>query len=69
VSSIQSNRIKNLKALIKKHGSAVELSKATNTYTGYFSHVIGGRRNLGDKLARRIEDSLGLQTGWMDKSH
>lgn len=35
----------------------------------YLSHMKNDRYALGDALARRIENALGLSVGWMDIAH
>lgn len=35
----------------------------------YLSHIKCNRKNIGNNLARAIEESLGLAHGWMDREH
>lgn len=35
----------------------------------YLSHIKCNRKNIGNNVARAIEESLGLAHGWMDREH
>jgi hypothetical protein len=35
----------------------------------YLSHIKCNRKNIGNNVARAIEDALGLAHGWMDREH
>lgn len=35
----------------------------------YLSHLKCERKNMGSSIARSIEETLGLDHGWMDKTH
>ena len=35
----------------------------------YFGHIKQGRRNVGNALARNVEETFRLPVGWMDVSH
>lgn len=35
----------------------------------YLSHLKCGRKNMGNVTARGIEETLGLEHGWMDRMH
>jgi hypothetical protein len=35
----------------------------------YLSHIKCNRKNIGNNVARTIEEALGLQYGWMDREH
>lgn len=35
----------------------------------YLSHIKCNRKNIGNNVARTIEDALGLAHGWMDREH
>lgn len=35
----------------------------------YFSHIKNERKQVGNDLARRTEEALGLETGWLDVEH
>lgn len=59
----------NLEYLLKKYESGANLGRLTGISSNYLSHVKCGRRNLGDRLARKIETHLGLPNNWMDKKN
>jgi hypothetical protein len=44
-------------------GELVEVSEAT---VSRWFQTGAGRKNIGEKVARRIEDKLGLPRGWLD---
>ena len=35
----------------------------------YLSHIKCKRKNIGNNVARTIEEALGLPNGWMDREH
>jgi len=35
----------------------------------YLSHLKCGRKNMGNSIARSIEETLSLEHGWMDRTH
>ena len=59
----------NVAYLLRKHGSQTKLGILTETPASYFSQVVNGTRNLGDGVARRIENKLTLPRGWLDQPH
>lgn len=61
----------NLKAAIKQAGGANLLAGKINSSPSYFSQIINPthRAQVGHKLARRIEQALELESGWMDVYH
>jgi len=73
--NISEIRRENLKSVIRDHYDGVsrrlalklELnpSHISRLYTDNEEH----RRNMGDKLARRIEEATGLKNGWLDIPH
>ena len=69
VEEIYKIRHSNLEYLLKKYESGANLGKLTEISSSYLSHVKAGRRNLGDKLARKIEINLELPSTWMDRKH
>jgi len=70
-------RYKNLQKLGAKFGQLSVLSEKLqserpNDFTNarYFYQVKPeGRRTIGDKMARFLEEALELEHGWMDKDH
>lgn len=76
--TIYDTRRANLLALINQYGSIAELNAATGrkrqdaSLSLVKSKAIGYRgktRNMGDRLARTIEEKLHLPRGWMDAEH
>ena len=71
---IRDIRLANLKTLIRERAGGnnakfVELA-GLESHTALL-HVTGPRRtrNLGSRLARKIEHNLNLGAGWMDRDH
>lgn len=56
----------NLDGLIAQFGTIAALAKATGTVANYLSQVRNGHRDMGDDIARRLEDALNKKTGWLD---
>jgi transcriptional regulator with XRE-family HTH domain len=69
--SIQDIRRANLRLMVRKTGSQTELAKLVGTNRLYLSQILSATtaRNLGDKLARKIEKSMTLSEGWMDRDN
>lgn len=66
----------NLEALYEERQKASGMTKAQfaeliDTSPAAFSQLLGPNpnRNIGDKLARKIENALGLSFGWLDVLH
>lgn len=69
-------RRNNLIRLIDEAGGRPALCRRTEVSDAYISLVINRRpssrgkpRQLGDKVARKIEVAMGKPAGWMDASH
>ena len=56
-------RLENLRALGR---SPTELSTAMGTSYQYWRDMLGGRKSFGEKIARDLEDKLGLPRGCLD---
>lgn len=59
----------NLIHLLETAGvSGKEFAKRVDMNPGYLSQILGpkGAKNLGETIARRIEEKLGIERGWMD---
>ncbi len=63
-------RLARLLELIGKFGQK-ELADRVDIDTAYISQIKNPNnpKNMGEKLARRIERALALPTGWMDRLH
>ncbi len=64
-------RKSNLSRLIKEQfeGTQRRLADAIDRQPDYISRVLKGTKNVGEKLAREIEQTLGLSVGWLDTLH
>lgn len=63
---IKTIRRNNLRALIARHGSQKQLADDAGLSVAHVSHMNTGHRAVGDKIARQVEQQLGLPFGWMD---
>lgn len=72
MSSISEVRRANLRALIseKYEGNRSSFSRATKKNVNLINLVLSNnpdhRRNIGERLARDLEQAVGLPTGWLD---
>ena len=74
--TVQDNRRINLERLITEVGSAAALARLTDTDPAYLSQIRtkvrtprGTVRNIGENLARRLEEGTNKPYGWMDLAH
>ena len=66
---LHDQRSTNLKALIAKHGASKLAAKLGHSGPSYLSQLTSGNRPITEKAARKIEEGLNLEPGWMDVSH
>ena len=68
---IKEIRLKNLLNLIKQEGSQIAFCRKVDIDSSHISQIKNpnNKKNLGEKLARKIESALNLPTGWMDRDH
>lgn len=59
-------RLTNLLALAAGYKRNSQFCERIGMNPTYFSQVKTGRKSIGDELARRIEQSLGLPRGYLD---
>lgn len=59
-------RLENLMALAAGYKRNFEFCETIGMNPTYFSQVKTGRKAIGDELARRIEQALNLQRGYLD---
>lgn len=59
-------RLNNLLALAGKYGRIVEFCERINMNPSYFSQIKSGKKAIGDDIARKVEEKLGLARGYMD---
>ena len=65
--SANNKRIKNLKELAGSYQKQSEFEAEAGISKGYLSHIFSGKRGLSDGFCRKIEKSLGLKEGQLDK--
>lgn len=65
---ITSLRRQKLSQIIQQEGSQAAVAHKLDTDPSYLSQIMSkkGRRNVGEALARRIEERFNKQPGWMD---
>jgi len=66
---IKEIRRNNLELAIKKIGSAAKLYAASGVSPSAISQMRSGTKNIGEKIARKIETALTLPVAWMDQAH
>ena len=59
-------RRNNLRLLVEQAGSQRKLADICNLAPAHVSQIITRARTMGDEVARRIEQELNLDIGWMD---
>jgi hypothetical protein len=59
----------NLHGLIDEFGTIESLARATGTVANYLSQIKGGSREMGDAVARKMEQRMAKERGWMDSPH
>ena len=77
VSTAASIRIQNLEELIRKAGTLDKVAQVAGSSAVYLSQVrtgaidvsTGRRRELGTRMARRLETAFEKPEGWMDTDH
>lgn len=52
-----------------ERGLLIDFGKLIDVSDRQLSHLKSGRRNIGSATARKIEQQLGLKSGWMDVAH
>lgn len=61
-------RSSNLRRLLDtRQWQLADLVKQCGRSVSFWSDRVGGRRFIGEKVARSIEESLGLPNGWLDQ--
>ncbi len=66
IKALKEIRRDNLLRLINEHGSQKNLADALDIEPSQISQIKNGVRDVGEKLARKIEERLSLRTGEMD---
>ncbi|WP_148716851.1 S24 family peptidase [Chitinolyticbacter meiyuanensis] len=74
--TVEEIRLQNLLALVADFGSAAEVARRADTSASYLSQIItrvpsrtGKARDVGAKLARKLEAACGKHEGWLDVAH
>lgn len=62
---IKEIRRKNLGVLLE-NTTHIAFAEKAGMAAAHVSQIVNGSRNMGDKIARRIEKKLSLPVGWMD---
>lgn len=62
-------RRKNLSAACSGRTEQAELAQKYDCTPGYISNMITGRKDIGEKTARKIEECLGVPMYWLDSLH
>ncbi|WP_279653530.1 S24 family peptidase [Pseudomonas morbosilactucae] len=68
---INTIRRENLRAVVARYETQAHFAALCDTAPSVISLIISKnpKRNLGDDLARRVEEAAGLPRGWMDHLH
>ncbi len=73
---IEQIRLANLQSLISEFGTVTEVGRLSGTSRIYLSQILtrsasatGKSREVGTKLARKLEKGCGKPEGWMDINH
>lgn len=64
----QKQQCDNLKRLLADYSTQRDFGEAVGLAASQISHILTGRREMGDEIGRRIEKALGKPLGWMDRS-
>src|ERR1035437_346861 len=74
--TIEEVRRTNLNLLVTEKGTLIGLASISGTSAAYLSQILtrskmsnGKVREVGSKLARKLEDGCSKPLGWMDKSN
>jgi transcriptional regulator with XRE-family HTH domain len=65
---IQEIRRRKLLALRAEYKTFEALEDKTGVAASYLSQIKNGTRNMGNRVARKIELKIGQQRGWMDRA-
>jgi transcriptional regulator with XRE-family HTH domain len=63
----EENRRERLLELKNRHGSIAKLAENVGVTPGYISQLLNKRRPITEKTARKIETTLMLEQGWLDR--
>ena len=63
----QQRRRENLKRLLANYPTQRHFADAVGLSVAQVSHLVTGVREMGEEIARRIEQTLGFEMGFMDR--
>lgn len=66
---IKEIRLENLLALAKREGQDLDFCKRIDMNPSYLPQLKSRSKAIGDKIARKVEEKLGLERGYMDTIH
>lgn len=67
--NIKEQRRANLNKLLEGFNTKREFADRCDLAPGHVSQMVNGTREVGDRVAKKIEFHLGLSHGWIDQSH
>ncbi|HAS84020.1 MAG TPA: hypothetical protein DCS43_15405 [Verrucomicrobia bacterium] len=70
--SLKEVRRQNLNLILSSlggHGAQKKLSEKSGIYHTHISNLRVGHKEMGEEIARKIEGTMGLSSGWMDRPH
>ena len=62
-------RLRNLLALADKYKKIIDFCQRIEMNPSYFSQIKNGKKSIGDEIARRVEEKLGIPRGYLDVLH
>ncbi|WP_444901321.1 LexA family protein [Microbulbifer sp. SSSA007] len=65
---IREVRRENLRQIVEGYASKAEFGRVFGVDPTYISQLLNGHRNLGEKAARKLENTLGLDQGTLDNT-
>lgn len=68
MTSLEDVRVQNLRALVKQ-SSLAEIARRSKRASSQLCSMTNRRRPFGERIARGIEEAMGLPQGWFDQPH
>lgn len=62
-------RLNNLRQLVAKYESQQAFADVAGLSVQYLNQLLTGHRNIGEKTARKIETSVKLEQGYLDRKN
>ena len=63
------NRRRNLEKLVERYGGVTALAIALSRSPQQINNMLNGKKSFGDGITQYIEDTLELESGYLDKGH